>query len=173
MPLSTAPFKPSIFLPWAQNLLPEGAQLRAVGSTLGAAPEDVIGILSEIGRDTAGALSIGQPGSASAGNWKPVAKTRDLERIINELPTKPFLAGEDSVSMSLAGVQNKLGVAVDDQRRICIPLDGAPSTHILTAVWWCSKRGSLSNPRSTLSLERTGSDNGPCGRPLLLPCHAL
>ena len=58
--------------PWASNLLPEGAQLRAVGLTLGAAPEDVIGILSEVGRDTAGALSIGQPGSTNPGDWRPI-----------------------------------------------------------------------------------------------------
>lgn len=33
--------------------------------------------------------------------------------------------------MSLAGVQNKLGVAINPQGQICIPHDGAPSTHIL------------------------------------------
>lgn len=112
MPLSTRPFKPAIFLPWAANLLPEGAQLKAIGSTLGAAPDDVIAILSEIGRDTAGALSIGKPGSANPGDWKPIKRPADLERILNDLPIKPFLAGDDGVSMSLAGVQSKLGVAI-------------------------------------------------------------
>jgi serine/threonine-protein kinase HipA len=131
MPLSTKPVKTAVFLPWAQNLLPEGAQLRTIGSALGASPDDVIAILAEIGRDTAGALSIGEPGSTSPGNWKPIPQPKTLERILNELPSKPFLAGEDGVSMSLAGVQNKLGVAIDAKRRICIPLDGAPSTHIL------------------------------------------
>jgi len=33
--------------------------------------------------------------------------------------------------MSLAGVQSKIGVAIDTAGRICIPVDGAPSTHIL------------------------------------------
>jgi serine/threonine-protein kinase HipA len=33
--------------------------------------------------------------------------------------------------MSLAGVQTKLAVAVDDAGRICIPINGSPSTHIL------------------------------------------
>jgi len=131
MPLSTRPVKPALFLPWAANLLPEGAQLRTVGLTLGASPDDVIGILSEIGRDTAGALSIGQPGSTSPGDWKPVKNEADLERILNELPKKPFLAGDEGVSMSLAGVQNKLGVAINAKNKICIPTDGAPSTHIL------------------------------------------
>lgn len=131
MPLSPRRAPSQVFLPWASNLLPEGAQLRAVGLTLGASPEDVIGILGEIGRDTAGALSIGQPGAAGPGGWRPVSTAEDLERIINELPRKPFLAGEDGVSMSLAGVQSKIGVAIDSEGRICIPIDGAPSTHIL------------------------------------------
>ena len=131
MPLSARRVEPHVFLPWAANLLPEGSQLRAVGMKLGAAPEDVIGILSEIGRDTAGALSIGKPGTSATGNWRPIASEADLERIIEELPSKPFLAGEDGVSMSLAGVQSKIGVARDQSGRLCIPVDGAPSTLIL------------------------------------------
>ena len=131
MPLSTRPVKPAIFLPWAMNLLPEGEQLKAIGLKLGAAPSDAVSILAEIGRDTAGALSIGQPGSSGEDNWKPVKNARNLERIINNLPSKPFLAGDDGVSMSLAGVQTKIGVALDASGRISIPINGAPSTHIL------------------------------------------
>src|SRR5258708_31214099 len=33
--------------------------------------------------------------------------------------------------MSLAGAQTKLAVSVDDAGRICIPMNGSPSTHIL------------------------------------------
>jgi len=33
--------------------------------------------------------------------------------------------------MSLAGVQSKIAVAVDETGRICIPMNGSPSTHIL------------------------------------------
>ena len=131
MPLSPRRVPPATFLNWAANLLPEGAQLRAVGLKLGASPEDVIAILSEIGRDTAGALSIGKPGSASTGGWRPIPDEAALERIVDELPVKPFLAGDDGVSMSLAGVQTKIGVAIDAEGRLCIPVDGAPSTYIL------------------------------------------
>ena len=35
------------------------------------------------------------------------------------------------MSVTLAGVQCKLPVAVDGDGRICLPRDGAPSTHIL------------------------------------------
>ncbi len=153
MPLSAGPVKPAVFLPWAANLLPEGTQLRTIGMMLGAAPEDVIAILSEIGRDTAGALSIGKPGTSGAGDWKPIATAASLERILNELPAKPFLAGDDGVSMSLAGVQTKLGVAIDADGRICIPVNGAPSTHILKPD---SDRlyGSVPNEALCLTLAR-------------------
>lgn len=131
MPLTAPRVSPDIFLPWAANLLPEASQLRTVGLRLGAAPEDVIGILAEIGRDTAGALSIAKPGHTGSGDWRPIPGEKALERILDELPNKPFLVGDDGVSMSLAGVQTKLGVAIDAEGRLCVPTEGAPSTHIL------------------------------------------
>ncbi len=131
MPLKPERIAADTFLPWAANLLPESEQLRAVGQFLGMSPGDVIGLLSAIGRDTAGALSIGKPGGTSSVYWRPVASAEDLERIIEELPNKPFLVGDEGVSMSLAGVQSKLAVAVDNVGRICVPLEGSPSTHIL------------------------------------------
>jgi serine/threonine-protein kinase HipA len=131
MPLGPDPFGPAVFLPWAANLLPESEQLRAVGQFLGMSSNDVVGLLSEIGRDTAGALSIGKPGGTSSVYWRPVETEAELERVIEELPSKPFLVGEEGVSMSLAGVQSKLAVGVDDHGRICVPTVGSPSTHIL------------------------------------------
>ena len=74
MPLSPRRVPPQLFLPWAANLLPEATQLRAIGLQLGAAPEDVIGILAELGRDTAGALSIGKPGTTNTADWRPDTK---------------------------------------------------------------------------------------------------
>jgi serine/threonine-protein kinase HipA len=131
MPLKSKRFASDTFLPWAANLLPESEQLRTLGQLLGMARSDVIGLLSAIGGDTAGALSFGQVGRASSVQWRPVGKPEELERMIEDLPNKPFLVGEEGVSMSLAGVQSKIAVAVDDDGRICIPMNGSPSTHIL------------------------------------------
>src|SRR6266478_3113352 len=131
MPLKSQRIAPDTFLPWAANRLPESEQLRTLGQLLGMAAGDVVGLLSAIGGDTAGALSIGQPGRTSSFRWRPVGKPEDLERIIEELPNKPFLVGDEGVSMSLAGVQTKLAVAIDDAGCICIPMNGSPSTHIL------------------------------------------
>ena len=153
MPFSLEPISADAFLPWAANLLPESEQLRAIGQFLGMSPGDVIGLLAAIGRDTAGALSIGKPGGTSSVYWREVKKPEDLERIIDELPNKPFLVGDQGVSMSLAGVQTKLAVAVDEAGQIYIPLEGAPSTHILkpdTARLW----GSVQNEAFCLVLAK-------------------
>ena len=160
MPLSPRRVAPQLFLPWAANLLPESTQLRAIGLQLGAAPEDVIGILAELGRDTAGALSIGKPGTTNTANWRPIPNARALERILEELPSKPFLVGEDGVSMSLAGVQTKLGVAIDDNGRICVPINGAPSTWILKPD---SERlyGGVQNEALCLALAKRLGLNAP------------
>jgi len=131
MPLRSGRITPDIFLPWAANLLPESEQLRTVGQLLGMARSDVVGLLSAIGGDTAGALSIGQPGRTASFQWRPIDKSEDLERMMEELPNKPFLVGEEGVSMSLAGVQTKIAVAIDNKNRVCIPMNGSPSTHIL------------------------------------------
>ncbi|AXS39130.1 type II toxin-antitoxin system HipA family toxin [Breoghania sp. L-A4] len=128
LPFSDAPYPPERFLPWLANLLPE-SHLAEIGQQLKLAPQDILGLLEVIGRDTAGALSIGVPRKPGE-HFKPVASEAALERIIEELPQKPFLVGTHGVSMSLAGVQDKLPVHVDDHR-IAIPIDGTPSTHIL------------------------------------------
>src|SRR5262249_24881791 len=103
IPLRSGRISPDTFLPWAANLLPESEQLRTIGQTLGIARGELIGLLSAIGGDTAGALSIGQPGRTASVQWRPIDKPQELERLIEELPNKPFLVGEEGVSMSLAG----------------------------------------------------------------------
>jgi serine/threonine-protein kinase HipA len=159
MPIDAAEIAPALFAPWAANLLPEAAQLAAVGRHLGVAPADVVGLLAAIGRDTAGALSFGDPGRTDAGRWQAIGDEASLERIIEELPRKPFLAGEDGVSMSLAGVQSKVAVAVDASGALHIPLDGSPSTHILKPdaerLW-----GGVENEAFCLTLARR------CGLPV-------
>ena len=153
MPMKSERVAPDIFLAWAANLLPENEQLRTLGQLLGMAAGDVVGLLSAIGGDTAGALSIGQPGRTASVQWRPVGKLEDLERLIEELPNKPFLVGDDGVSMSLAGTQTKLAVAVDASGFICIPMNGSPSTHILKPD--ASRlRGGIQNEAFCLTLAK-------------------
>lgn len=130
MPLTAARHGPEIAVPWLMNLLPEGEPLRAMTHALGVSRDDVLGLIAETGRDLAGALTIGAPRTAERPGYRKIKEGLDLERIIAELPSKPFLVGEDGVSMSLAGAQEKLPVALVDGA-VAIPVNGASSTHIL------------------------------------------
>jgi len=161
MPLKTDRIASDVFLPWAANLLPESEQLRTLGQLLGLSRADVIGLLSAIGGDTAGALSIGQPGRTATVQWRSVETTDELERLIDGLPGKPFLVGEEGVSMSLAGAQTKLAAAVDEAGRISIPMNGSPSTHILKpdVPQLC---GSIYNEAFCLTLARRVNLPAPC-----------
>lgn len=128
MPLRLEPYGADAVVPWLANLLPE-THLQRIGQILRVAPQDILGILSQIGRDTAGALSFGYRREGND-SYRVIETEDELEGVISDLPMKPMLVGERGVSMSLAGAQEKLGVAVIDGR-IAIPLDGTPSTHIL------------------------------------------
>ena len=67
MPLSTQSYGHSLVTPWLMNLLPEGDPLAAADRALGVSTEDVIEMLSRIGQDVAGALSVGRiPRSCAA-----------------------------------------------------------------------------------------------------------
>ena len=151
MPLRSGSVGAAKLLPWLANLLPE-THLAEIGQRLKVSPQDIVGLLGHIGRDTAGALSIGEPRKAGV-NLQPVPSEQALERIFDELPAKPFLVGERGVSMSLAGVQEKPPVFVDGNGRISVPVEGTPSTHVLKPD---TKRlaGSVENEAFCLSLAR-------------------
>ncbi|WP_016744594.1 type II toxin-antitoxin system HipA family toxin [Rhizorhabdus wittichii] len=130
MPIADEPYGADILVPWLMNLLPEGEPLRAMTRALGAASDDILGLIAATGTDLAGALSIGKWDTGEAPAYRQIPDDDALERIITELPSRPFLVNEDGVSMSLAGAQDKLPVAIEDGR-LAIPINGAPSTHIL------------------------------------------
>ena len=79
MPSKADRIPSDIFLPWAANLLPESEQLRTLGQLLGLSRSDVIGLLSQIGGDTAGALSIGQTGRTATVQWRSIENPANLE----------------------------------------------------------------------------------------------
>ena len=130
MPIRPEPYEGEQLLPWLMNFLPEGEPLRAMTRALGAAPEDALGLIAQTGNDLAGALSIAPQRPRGKPGYRTIPDAGALERIIEQLPARPFLVGEDGVSMSLAGAQEKLPVAIIDGQ-IAVPINGAPSTHIL------------------------------------------
>ena len=150
MPLRSDPYPSDVISPWLANLLPEEEQLQTLTRSLGLDQADVLAVLSEIGGDTAGALSFGVATDRALWAYTPLATFYDtpdprlaLERHFEDLGRRPFLVGEEGVRQSLAGGQKKSALAVlapdgvpvlrlpQEDDVLAIPLNGAPSTLIV------------------------------------------
>lgn len=150
MPLRADPYPSDVISPWLANLLPEEEQLQVLTRSLGLDKADVLAVLSEIGGDTAGALSFGTANDRALWSYAPLTTFYDtadprlaLERHFDDLGRRPFLVGEEGVRQSLAGGQKKSALAVLDATGapvlrlpqegdvLAIPLNGAPSTLIV------------------------------------------
>jgi len=150
MPLAEVSYSDHIVTPWLANLLPEEQQLLTLSRALGLSSTDALAILKEIGGDTAGAISIGEPSEKSAWSYQPITDyyaTQNPQEALSahfkDLGQRPFLAGEDGVRLSLAGGQKKTALAVLDAAgapklglpvkgdQLAIPMSGAPSTIII------------------------------------------
>lgn len=150
---------------WFMGLLPEAADLQKVSQILAVGAIDVFGLLRRMGDDLPGALEVREPGIDRANLNPRVLPLPDdeLAKVIAHLPDRPLLVGERGVRMSLAGVQHKLAVVVDADRKVVgLPLDGYPSTHILKPRHprW---HGSVENEAFCLTLARRLKLNAaPC-----------
>jgi serine/threonine-protein kinase HipA len=150
MPLAEGSYSDHIVTPWLANLLPEEQQLLTLSRALGLSSTDALAILKEIGGDTAGAISIGEPSDKAAWSYQPITDyyaTQNPQEALSahfkDLGQRPFLAGEDGVRLSLAGGQKKTALAVLDATgvpklglpevgdQLAIPKSGAPSTLII------------------------------------------
>src|SRR5260370_32083283 len=85
-----------------------------------------------MGGECGGAVAFipaGQPPPERNYGYRPLS-SHELAAILKELPTRPLLAGEEGIRLSLAGAKDKIGVCIEGDE-ISLPLGGAPSTHIL------------------------------------------
>jgi serine/threonine-protein kinase HipA len=120
--------------PFFAGLLPEQDRRDQVARTIGVSGRNDFALLDALGGECAGAVTFTHSGE------KPIEQAtnldyrvlddHDLAIIIEKLPERPLLAGEEGIRLSLAGAQDKLPVLVVDGR-IALPLHGAPSSHIL------------------------------------------
>ena len=134
LPLRAEPFDDRAARPYFAGLLPEGAKLGLIAHVLHVSRKNDFGILGGIGGECAGAVTLLEAGqslettdSASKVRWLDGAQ---LLRLLDEMPKRPMLAGEDGIRLSLAGAQDKLPV-VAESNRIGVPLQGTPSSHII------------------------------------------
>jgi len=135
LPLKPEPFPDSDTRAFFANLLPEGVIRNQVARQVGVSSANVYGLLEAIGGDCAGAISVRRLDETfeDAGSYRRIQRETLCEEL-NNLPTHPFLVGEEGVRLSLAGAQNKLPIYFDGKDYF-IPEGNSPSSHILkTAI---------------------------------------
>lgn len=128
-PAGGAPWPADFTRAWFENLLPEEEPRARIAARFGLRPDDTWGLLEQIGWECAGAVSVLPEGrTPQSGTYQPLTDAQVWERI-DELPARPF-DSDAAVRMSLGGGQAKLLLArFGDSWHL--PIDGAPSTHIL------------------------------------------
>ena len=132
LPLREEPFTRSECRGFFGGILPEESKREMVAKNLGISARNDFAMLEQIGGECAGAITFlpeGEALPAQRPDYRPLSDN-DLAAVLEVLPRRPLMAGEDGIRLSLAGAQDKIAVHVKDGV-ISIPLGGAPSTHIL------------------------------------------
>jgi serine/threonine-protein kinase HipA len=134
LPLQAEAFDDRASRPFFAGLLPEADKRRLVAQALQVSHQNDFALLDGIGGECAGAVTLLEAGKlpsmpSDTGDVRWLSDDEVL-RLLDEMPRRPMLAGEQGLRLSLAGAQDKLPVLVDGER-IGLPLNGAPSSHIL------------------------------------------
>jgi serine/threonine-protein kinase HipA len=134
LPLQVALFDDLKTRPFFAGLLPEGQMRRLIAQQFQVSGQNDFALLKYIGGECAGAITFLQPGerlpTPMQNDEVQWLSDHEVIAILDVLPRRPMLAGTDGLRLSLAGAQDKLPV-VFDGTRIGLPMNGAPSSHIL------------------------------------------
>lgn len=134
LPKRAEPFTRRECRPFFGGLLPEESQRDAAAQALGVSRANDFALLDRLGGDVAGALQLLPPGegpASLASDQRPTPlDDAGLIRVLDALPVRPLLAGEEGLRLSLAGAQSKVPVVLMDGA-VALPAPGQPTTHIL------------------------------------------
>jgi serine/threonine-protein kinase HipA len=134
LPKRPEPFSRRECRPFFGGLLPEERQREAAAQALGVSPANDFALLDRLGGDVAGALQLlqigGRPVHEDQQGRNTPLNDEGIVRVLDALPIRPLLAGEEGLRLSLAGAQAKVPVVLVD-REIALPVPGQPTTHIL------------------------------------------
>lgn len=143
------------------NLLPDSASIRQrLQQQHGAASTSAFDLLSVLGRDCAGAVTLmpthAQPADSQRVEAEPLGETQligILNACIGVPPPSTGGAKLAPIAQALSGAQAKTAL-LWHQRQWCRPLGATPSTHILKLPLGAEQPGSaLADPRLNTSLE--------------------
>lgn len=135
MPLSKEPYDDHTCESFFGGLLPENQQARQlIGKRFGVNGNNSFSLLTVIGHDCAGAITLLTDGAMPPRPAAPVALTflneAELAQHIRDLPRRPLLAGVEGIRLSLAGAGDKTAVCTLNDK-IALAPNGVPTSHIL------------------------------------------
>jgi serine/threonine-protein kinase HipA len=119
---------------WFANLLPEGRARERIARQKRIDPDDDFALLVALGGECAGALTLDEsPEPPPVETWScyRVLPPQRLAELGSGASALAALFAADDARLSLAGAQDKLPVRLAPRGRVCLPLGGAASTHIL------------------------------------------
>lgn len=133
LPLDKAIYPHEQTTPFVVNLLPEGDELRRLQQLLHIDRNDDLGLLGAIGRECAGALSFWPEGESPRDNAPCYASLsfEDFQQWRGRAQQQPLQFKGQTLRMSLAGTQSKAALYFDLLNHPYLPVNGAPTTHIL------------------------------------------
>lgn len=115
------------------NLLPEGALRTALAKREALSEKDSWGLLSQYGKDTAGALSV-LPDAISPNDkqeYTEIPQDQLAAMIDSSKAGTPLMGQGKRPRMSLPGAQEKIALRMDESGTFSMPEGTSPSTHIL------------------------------------------
>ena len=148
LPLQREEFSQKQCIPFFSGLLPEEDSRKKIADYLHISETSTLKLLEALGGECAGLISIlSEEDSLSVEtSYKLDSKNYELldynrlSEFIEKINTRPLIKADDKLRLSLAGAQEKLALTKINGEWY-LPLNGAPSTHILKP----SRTGSLSS----------------------------
>ncbi len=130
LPLSDVPYLNDISRPFFSNLLPEADIRKMLQKKYSISEGNDFGLLSEIGGECAGAISILPEDQVldKNGSYKEL-NIAELDAMIKNIPQRPMIL-QEGARLSLAGAQNKLPVFIRDNK-FFLPIGAKSSSHIV------------------------------------------
>lgn len=139
LPLRKEEFSQKECLPFFSGLIPEEYTRKRVADFLHISELSIMKMLAAIGQECAGYITIADDDFDSSklkeeydinsDNYEKLSHGQ-LEEYVRNIPVRPFIKADDKLRLSLAGAQEKLSLAYFNNEWY-LPLNGAPSTHIL------------------------------------------
>ncbi len=115
---------------YLKNLLPEGTGLETLSVHTSVSKGNTFSLIRKIGLDVSGAMMFGEPEHSDEAIFTEVTEER-LQSRIDEEGLDAIAVWDGKVRLSVAGVQSKLAVYIDDEGRMGFGDGRLASTHIL------------------------------------------